>query len=98
MGHKIDTDGDGDDDIGHYFETMKGLRQGGHVSPIMSNIVANMLAILIVRAKEDGQVVGLIPHLVDGGVCILQYVNDTVIFMEYDMEKAMDMKLILCIF
>jgi hypothetical protein len=26
-----------------------------------------MLAILIIRAKEDGQVSGLIPHLVDGG-------------------------------
>jgi hypothetical protein len=30
-----------------------------------------MLAILIARAKEDGQVDGLIPHLVDGGISIL---------------------------
>jgi hypothetical protein len=26
-----------------------------------------MLAIFITRAKEDGQIQGLIPHLVDGG-------------------------------
>jgi hypothetical protein len=35
-----------------------------------------MLAILIQRAKEDGIVAGLIPHIVDRGVSILQYVDD----------------------
>jgi hypothetical protein len=57
-----------------------------------------MLAILISRAKEDGQVDGLIPHLVDGGVSILQYANDTIIFMQHDSEKVLNMKLVLCIF
>jgi hypothetical protein len=60
--------------------------------------VADMLAILIARAKEDGQVDGLIPHLVDGGISILQYADDTIIFMEHDLHKALNMKLILCIF
>src|SRR6266540_1383109 len=57
-----------------------------------------MLAILIARAKEDGQVGGLVPHLVDGGVSILQYADDTILFLEHDLEKAVNMKLILCIF
>jgi hypothetical protein len=57
-----------------------------------------MLAIMINRAKEDGQVSGLIPHLVDGGVSILQYADDTIIFLEHDLEKAVNMKLVLCIF
>jgi hypothetical protein len=57
-----------------------------------------MLAIMIARAKEDGQVDGLIPHLVDGGFSILQYADDTIIFMEHNLEKALNMKLILCIF
>jgi hypothetical protein len=57
-----------------------------------------MLAIIIQRAKEDGQVEGLIPHLVDGGVSILQYVDDTIIFMENNLEKALNMKLILYLF
>jgi hypothetical protein len=60
------------DDIGHYFQTRKGLRQGDPLSPILFNIVADMLAILIARAKEGGQVGGLVPHLVEGGVSILQ--------------------------
>jgi hypothetical protein len=39
-----------------------------------------MLAILIAHAKEDDYVGGLIPHLVEGGVSILQYANDTIFF------------------
>jgi hypothetical protein len=51
------------------------------MSPILFNIVADMLAILINRANEDGQVEGLTPHLVEGVVAILQYANDTILFM-----------------
>lgn len=46
------------DDIGHYFQTKKGLRQGDPMSPILFNIVADMLAVLIQRAKDDGQISG----------------------------------------
>ena len=47
---------------------------------------------------SSSQVEGLIPHLVDGGVSILRYANDTILFVSHDIEKALNMKLILCIF
>ena len=55
------------DDIGHYFQMHKGLRQGDPMSPILFNVVADMLTVLIGRAKEKDLVGGLVPHLVDGG-------------------------------
>jgi hypothetical protein len=30
----------------------------------------------------------VIPHLVVGGLSILQYANDTILLMEHDLEKA----------
>jgi hypothetical protein len=86
------------DDICHYFQTNKGLRQGDPLSPILFKIIVDMLSILIERAKEDGQVGGLIPHLVDGGLSILQYADDTILFLEHDLNKVVNMKLILCLF
>jgi hypothetical protein len=61
-------------------------------------MVVDMLAILINRAKDLGQVIGVVPHLVDGGLSILQYADDTIIFMEDDLERAKNMKLVLCAF
>ena len=84
--------------VGRYFQTRKGLCQGDPLSPILFNLVADMLAIFITRAKESGQIQGLIPHLVEGGLSILQYANDTILFMEHDLEQAKNMKIILCAF
>jgi hypothetical protein len=53
-----------------------------------------MLAILISRAKETGQIPGVVPHLVDEGLSILQYADDTIILMDNDLERAKNMKLL----
>jgi len=86
------------DEVGHYFQTKKCLRQGDPLSPIVFNIVADMLAILIKRAQGDNQISGILPHLVDEGLSILQYAEDTLLFMDHDIEKARNMKLLLCAF
>jgi hypothetical protein len=66
------------------------------LSHLFFNLVADMLALLINRAKEDGQNRGLVPHLVDGGISILQYADDLILFMEHDLKQASNMKLLLC--
>jgi len=86
------------DDVGPFFQTKRGLRQGDPMSPILFNIVADMLALLIDRAKVDGQIRGVIPHLVDDGLSILQYTDDTIIFLDHDPEQAKNLKLLLCAF
>jgi hypothetical protein len=65
-----------------------GLRQGDPLSSILFNIVTNMLAIIINRAKNNGQIDRVVRHLIDNGLFILQYVDDTIIFMEDNIEKA----------
>jgi hypothetical protein len=42
------------DDLAHFFQTRKGLRQGDPLSPILFNLVADMLAVLIERSKKYG--------------------------------------------
>jgi hypothetical protein len=86
------------DEVGRYFQTRKGLRQGDPLSPMLFNIVADMLAIMIECAKVEGQIEGLVPHVVDRGLSILQYADDTILFMEHDTKKAQNLKLILAAF
>jgi hypothetical protein len=42
------------DQVGPNFQTRKGVRQGDLLSTILFNIVVDMLAILINRAKTEG--------------------------------------------
>ena len=80
------------DQLGSYFQTRKGLWQGDHYLLYL----VDMLAIIIVRAKEQDQVKGVVSNLVEGGLSILQYADDTIILLDHDIEQAKNMKL-LCI-
>jgi hypothetical protein len=95
---KIVNNGKVNDDLGHYFQTRKGVRQGDPLSPILFSLVADMLAILIERDKENGQFKGIIPHLVEGGLSILQYADDTILFLYHDLDEAVNLKLVLGVF
>ena len=86
------------DEVGPYFQTKKGLRQGDPLSPILFNLVADMLTLFIKRAKAEGLLSGVVSHLVDDGLSILQYADDTILFMDHNLEQAHNMRTILCAF
>lgn len=86
------------DDVGTYFQTKKGLGQGDPLYSLLFNITVDMLATLINRAKADRQICGVVPHLVEDGRSILQYADDTILFMDHNLEKACNLKLLLCAF
>ena len=41
---------------------------------------------------------GVIPHLVDDDLSILQYADDTILFLDHHIEQAKNMKLLLSVF
>jgi hypothetical protein len=57
-----------------------------------------MLVVLINRAKSDGQITGVIPELTDDGLSILQYADDTILFMDHNIDQARYIKLLLSAF
>jgi hypothetical protein len=57
-----------------------------------------MIVVTIERAKFDGQIEGVVPHLVNGGLSILQYADYVILFTEHDINKERNLKLILSAF
>ena len=55
---------------GKDFGSHRGVRQGDPFSPFLFNLAAKGIAQMIKQAQNSGQIVGLIPHLVDKGVAI----------------------------
>jgi hypothetical protein len=86
------------DQVGKIFQTRNGVRQGDPLSLILFNIVVDMLTILINIAKNGGQILGVILNIIDDGLSILQYTDDTILFMDYNLEQAKNMKLLLAAF
>jgi len=50
--------------IGNYFRSFKGLRQGDPLSPLLFNIVGDALSEMLNLAKKNGVITGLVPELV----------------------------------
>jgi hypothetical protein len=66
------------------FKTGKWLRQGDPLSPLLFNLVVEVLTRMLARAVEAGLIVGLLNQFREGGILALQYTDDTVLFSTYD--------------
>jgi len=83
---------------GPYFTGHKGVRQGDPLSPILFNFVADFLARMVRKAQRNDLICGLADNLIDKGVAILQYADDTIVCLKDNMDNARNMKLLLYIY
>ncbi|WVZ94359.1 LOW QUALITY PROTEIN: hypothetical protein U9M48_040258 [Paspalum notatum var. saurae] len=83
------------DDVGHYFQTKKGLRQGDPLSPLLFNIMVDMLKVSLAEKNWMGNLRELSPIWLMVG---FRFSDDTVLFMDHDPDKAHNMKLLLFAF
>lgn len=85
------------DEIGPLFQTHKGLRQGDPLSPLLFNLAAEALTLLVQRAEEHSLLEGL-GNNEENKISILQYADDTIFLLPDNLEYARNLKFILCLF
>ena len=66
------------DDIGPYFKTFKGLRQGDSLSSLLFDLVVDSLAIILDKGRTEGFVKGVLTDYHENGVNMRQYADDTI--------------------
>jgi hypothetical protein len=83
---------------GNFFNTHKGLRQGGPLSPLLFNLISDALCTMFDKARMSGQIKALVPHLIEGGISPLQYADDTMIFLALEEQSILYTKFLLYCF
>jgi hypothetical protein len=86
------------DQLGPYFVSHKGVRQGDPLSPILFNFVADYLTRMIRHAQHIRLITGLADNIIPNGVAILQYADDTIICLKENLDNARNMKLVLYLY
>jgi hypothetical protein len=51
-----------------FFQTTKGMRQGDLLSPVLFNLVVDILSRMLQKATENGLIKGLGNEIIEGGV------------------------------
>jgi hypothetical protein len=83
---------------GEFFQIAKGLRQGDPLSTVLFNLVVDILSRMLQKAAENGLIKGLGNDIIEGGVISLQYADDTILFVDKNLEYAENLKWILTCF
>jgi hypothetical protein len=81
-----------------YFRTFRVLRQGDPLSPLLFNLVADALGVMLDSAVRQGHISGVLNNLIPGGISHIQYADDTVIMVDTTVQSIRNLKLILYCF
>jgi hypothetical protein len=81
-----------------YFKSGKGLSQGDLLSPLLFNLVVDVFSRMLVKVAANGHITGLLGALYPEGIVSLQYVDDTLLFLEHNYITASHLKwLLMCL-
>ncbi|KAK1362064.1 hypothetical protein POM88_046538 [Heracleum sosnowskyi] len=88
----------GPDGMSFEFSPQRGLRLGDPMSPLLFNLVVEVLSTMMVTANERGMFSGI--KLSDNvkEITHLQFADDTLVFIKDDLESLKDVKRILTCF
>lgn len=86
------------DENGGYFQPGKGFRQGDPLSPLLFNLVADVFTRMLMKAATESLITGLLSEVCEGGIISLQYANNTLLFLQNDLDKARNLKWLLVCF
>jgi hypothetical protein len=80
-----------------FFKSGKGLRQGDPLSPILYNLVGDILTRMLIKAADQQLIKGL-KTSIEKEVISLQYADDTVLFSNPDPVSLRNLKSTLAVF
>lgn len=75
-------------EVGPNLTTSIGLSQGGSLSPLLLDLDVDVLAIIMENARQNEVVRGVLNEVLDHGVNMLQYADDTILLLQGDIENA----------
>jgi hypothetical protein len=76
----------------------RGLRQGGPLSPLPFNLVADVLNRMLAKVSREELVSGLLGEFRLGGILSLQYADDTLLFSTPNYSSLKNLKGMLMLF
>jgi hypothetical protein len=86
------------DENSNFFKPCKGLRLGYPLSPLLFNLIADVFTKILDKASKAQLIGGLLPGVREGGIISLQYAGDTLLFLENNLEKSINLNWLLVLF